>query len=167
MEESQKTWKWGSEAESFFSKSKVWKTPFPGTLSCFKQLLTKYSLLFFKSFFQRNKPGPDKGLYTKTLYPNINNKDCTHKHLSLWAYVPVYVRAISKASNEWHRSVFGNKLITALVTLKTMADQQSAWGSSLKVVLVVVQCMRQYTENSPGCSTAKYTDIGGRRQYTT
>ena len=39
-----------------------------------------------------------------------------------------------------------------------MADQQSAWGSSLKVVLVTVQCMRQYTENSPGCSTAQYTN---------
>ena len=25
------------------SKSKLWKTPFPGTLSCFKQSLTKYS----------------------------------------------------------------------------------------------------------------------------
>ena len=45
--------------------------------------------------------------------------------------------------------------MTALVTLKTMADQQSARGSSLKVVLVVEQCMRQYIENSPGCSTAK------------
>ena len=22
-------------------------------------------------------------------------------------------------------------------------------------------------ENSPGCSTTKYTDVGGRRQYTT
>ena len=36
-------------------------------------------------------------------------------------------------------------------------------------VFVVVQCMtmRQYTENSPGYSTAKYTNVGGRRQYTT
>ena len=32
--------------------------------------------------------------------------------------------------------------MTALVTLKTMADQQSAWGSLLKVVLVLGQCMR-------------------------
>ena len=63
--------------------------------------------------------------------------------------------------------MFGNKLVTALATLKTMADQQSARGSSLTVVLVVVQCMRQYTENSPGCSTAMYTSVGGRRQYTT
>ena len=44
--------------------------------------------------------------------------------------------------------MFGNKLMTALVTLKTMADQQSASGSSLKVVLLVVQCMKQYTEQS-------------------
>ena len=73
---------------------------------------------------------------------------------------------ISKTSNEWHQSMFGNKLMTALVTLKTLADQQRVWGSSLKVVLVVAQCMR-YTENSPGCSTAKYTNVGGRRQYTT
>ena len=27
--------------------------------------------------------------------------------------------------------------------------------------------MRQYTENSPGCSTAKYTNVGCMRQYTT
>ena len=27
--------------------------------------------------------------------------------------------------------------------------------------------MRQYIENSPGYSTAKYTNVGGRRQYTT
>ena len=58
-------------------------------------------------------------------------------------------------------------MITVLVTLNTMADQQSARGSSLKGVLVVVQCTRQYTENSPGRSTAKYTNVGGRRQYTT
>ena len=57
--------------------------------------------------------------------------------------------------------------MTVLVTLKSMADQQSAWGSSLKVVLVVVECMRQYTENSPGCSTAKNTNVRGRRQYIT
>ena len=63
--------------------------------------------------------------------------------------------------------MFGNKLLTALVTLKTMADQQSACGSSLKVVLVAVQCMRQYTENSLGCSTTKYTNVGGRWQYST
>ena len=63
--------------------------------------------------------------------------------------------------------MFGNKLMTALVTLKTRADQQSAWGISLKVVLVVVQCMRQYTDNSPGCNTAEYTNVGGRRQCTT
>ena len=50
---------------------------------------------------------------------------------------------------------------------KTLADQQSAWGSSLNGVLAVVQCMRQNTENSPGCSTAKFTNVGGRRQYTT
>ena len=29
----------------------------------------------------------------------------------------------------------------------------------MKMVLVVVQCMRQYTENSPGCRTAKYTNV--------
>ena len=63
--------------------------------------------------------------------------------------------------------MFDNTLITALVTLKTMVDRQSAWGSSLKGVFVAVQCMRQYTENSPGCVTAKYTNVGGRRQYTT
>ena len=60
-----------------------------------------------------------------------------------------------------------SKVMTALVTLKTVADQQSAWGCSLRVVQVVVQCVRQYTENSPGCSTAEYTNIEGRRQYTT
>ena len=27
--------------------------------------------------------------------------------------------------------------------------------------------MRQYTDNSPGCITAKYINIGSRRQYTT
>ena len=59
------------------------------------------------------------------------------------------------------------KKITALFTLNTMADQQSAPGSSLKGVLVVVQCTRQCTENSPSRNTAKYTYVGGRRQYTT
>ena len=38
--------------------------------------------------------------------------------------------------------MFGNKLMTALFTLNTMADQQSAWGSSLNVVLVDVQHMK-------------------------
>ena len=47
-----------------------------------------------------------------------------------------------------------------------MADQQSAWGSSLNGVFVAVQCMRQYSENSPGCSTAKYTNVGVRRHNT-
>ena len=32
---------------------------------------------------------------------------------------------ISKASNEWHQSMFGNKLMTALVTLKTMGKNSS------------------------------------------
>ena len=32
--------------------------------------------------------------------------------------------------------------------------------SSLKGVFLVVQCMRQYTGNSPGCITAKYTNVG-------
>ena len=64
-------------------------------------------------------------------------------------------------------SMFGNKLMTAQSTLKTLADQQSAWGSSLMGVFVVVQCMKQYTENSPGCITAKYTNTGGRRKYIT
>ena len=36
-------------------KSKVCIAPFSGTLSCFKQPLTKYSLLCFKAFFQRNQ----------------------------------------------------------------------------------------------------------------
>ena len=63
--------------------------------------------------------------------------------------------------------MFGNNLMTALVTLKTMADQQSVWGSLLKKVFVLVQCMRPYTENSSCCTTVKYTNIGGRRQYTT
>ena len=40
-----------------FSKSKVRKNPFPGTLSCFKQPLTKYSLLCLKiSSRGTNKP---------------------------------------------------------------------------------------------------------------
>ena len=56
--------------------------------------------------------------------------------------------------------------MTVLVILKTMADQQSAWGSSLRWVLVVVQSMIHYAENSPGCSKAKYTNTGSRRQYT-
>ena len=100
-------------------------------------------------------------LYT----PNINNKGCTHNHLSLWSYDCACLRGqeqlsatdvsiqkrkarlgivtaprnkMSKESNDWHPSIFGNKLMAALVTLKTMADQQSAWASSLKVVLVVV-----------------------------
>ena len=119
---------------------------------------------------------------------NINNKGCTHNHLSFWSYVLVYMgrsscqqlanrhleekcklapwNKMSQVSNKWCQSMFGNKLMITLVTLKTMADQQSAWGISLKGVLVVVQCMRQYTKNSPGCSTAKYTNIGGKRQYT-
>ena len=74
---------------------------------------------------------------------------------------------ISKASNEWQQSMYGNKLMTAVVTLKIMEDQQSAWGSSPKGIYVITQCMRQYTENSPGCSTAKYTNVGGMRLYTT
>ena len=32
---------------------------------------------------------------------------------------------------------------------------------------MVVQSMKQYTENPPGCITAEYTNAGGRRQYTT
>ena len=51
----QSPWSW-----RLFSKSTVWKPPFPGTLSCFKQPLTKYSVLRWKAFFQRNKPGLDK-----------------------------------------------------------------------------------------------------------
>ena len=62
--------------------------------------------------------------------------------------------------------MFGNNLMTALVTLKTLADQQSDGGSSLKVALVAAQYIRQYTGNSPGCSTAKYINVGGSRQYT-
>ena len=61
--------------------------------------------------------------------------------------------------------------MTALVTLKTTVHQQSAPGSSLKVVLVLVQCMRPYTATvivlSRGCSTVEYTNVAGRRQYTT
>ena len=38
-----------------FSKMKGMKNPFSNTLSCFKQPLTKYSLLCFKAFFQRKK----------------------------------------------------------------------------------------------------------------
>ena len=133
-------------------------------------------------------------VYTQRLYtPKRNNKRCTHNHCSFWYYELVYLGSsscqplindgtqkrkarlviviapgnkISKISNEWHQSMFENTLMTALVTLKIMADQQSTWGTSLKGVLVVVQWMRQYTENSPGCSTAKYTNIGDRRQYT-
>ena len=44
--------------------------------------------------------------------------------------------------------IFGNKLMTALITLKTMADQQSAWGSSLKLMVMVVQCMRTVLDAS-------------------
>ena len=54
----------------FFSKSKVWKTPLPGTLSSLKHPLTNYSYcaLTSKAFFQRNKPDLDKDQYPKTLY---------------------------------------------------------------------------------------------------
>ena len=55
--------------------------------------------------------------------------------------------------------MFGNKVMTALVTLKTMADQHSARGSLLKGVLVVVQCMRQCIVYSPGCISAKDTKV--------
>ena len=44
-----------------FSISKAWKSPFPGTLSGFKQPLTKYSSLCFEAFFQGNKPGNAPG----------------------------------------------------------------------------------------------------------
>ena len=53
------------------STSKVWKNPFPGTLSCFKQPLTKDPFLcfnLFKAFFQRNKPGFDNGQFPNALY---------------------------------------------------------------------------------------------------
>ena len=43
--------------------------PFPGTLSHFKQSITKYNILCFKAIFQRTKPGLDKGQYPKTLHP--------------------------------------------------------------------------------------------------
>ena len=193
------------------------KKTFPGTLSCFKQPLTKSSLLRLKVFFQRNKPGGEASWnwrpflnlrhekpHFQTLYPlsnkhsqntlycawrlssretslakakvtiqrlytpNINNKGSTHHHLSFLSYQLIYMRRyscwqltndniqkrkaslvtvtaprnkISKASNEWHQCMFSNILMTAQVTLKTMADQQSAWGSSLKGVLVI-RCMR-------------------------
>ena len=52
----------------FFSKLKIWKYPSSNTVSCFKQPLIIHSLLCFKAFFQRNKPGFDKGFYPKTLY---------------------------------------------------------------------------------------------------
>ena len=85
-------------------------------------------------------------LYT----PNINNKGCTRNHLSFWSYVLVCVgrsscqqltndsiqkrkaslvvitapgNKISKARNKGHQSMFSNNLMTALVTLKTIADQ--------------------------------------------
>ena len=35
---------------------------------CFKQSLTKYSLLCYKAFVQRNKPGLNKDLFSKMLY---------------------------------------------------------------------------------------------------
>ena len=101
MEKSQKAWKWGPGLAMPYRESGgkapcTWrlflnlKTLFPGTFSCFKQPLTKYSLLCCKAFFQRNKPGLDKGQYPKTqVY--TSNKGCTHNHLSFWSYVLVSV----------------------------------------------------------------------------
>ena len=103
MEESQKPESGGPKAERFFFKLKVWKKV-SGTLSCFKQTLTIYSWLYFKVFFQRNKAGSDKGFYSKTLYTlNINNKGCTHNHLSFW----------SLCFSTWAGVVVSNSLMTA------------------------------------------------------
>ena len=57
-----------TEAENLFQIKDMKKTHFPDTLSSIKQPLKKYSLLCFKAFIQRNKPGFDKGFYPKTLY---------------------------------------------------------------------------------------------------
>ena len=43
----------GPKDRRLFFLIKAMKTPFSGTLYCFKQPLTKYSLLCFKAFFQR------------------------------------------------------------------------------------------------------------------
>ena len=114
-------------------------------------------------------------------------KACTQNHPSLWSYVlvkwagepvsnslmtasrrgkQVWSLPLPHETNEWHQSVFDKLMTAALVALKTMADQQRAWGSSLKVVLVVVQCMWQYTNNSPGWSKAEYANVGGSREIT-
>ena len=96
-----------------------------------------------------------------------NSLIASRRGKQVWSLLIALWNKISNASTERHQSIFGNKLMTALVTLKTMADQQSAWGSSLKGIQVVVQCTIQYTENSPGCSTAKYTMLEAGGKYTT
>ena len=151
--------------------------------------------LFFalKGFLPQEQTRFRQRSISKDYSPDINNNGCTLNHLSFWLYVLIYMgrsscqqltndstqnrkaslviviapgNKTSKVSNEWHWSMFGNKLMTALVTLKRMADQQSAWGSSLKVILAVVVYETHWEQSWLQC-TAKYTNAGGSRQYTT
>ena len=71
----------------FFHLNLSLKTPISGTSSCFKQPLTKHSLLCFKEEQTRLR----QRFPSKDCTPNINNKGCTHNHLSFWSYVLVYV----------------------------------------------------------------------------
>ena len=50
------------------------KNPFPGTLSCFRQPLTKSSLLCFKVFFPEEQTRLRQRSIPKDYTPNINNK---------------------------------------------------------------------------------------------
>ena len=102
MEESQKArkgdpgaffgpqWGWGGFAPWCW-KSKIWKSPLSGTLFCFKQPLTNtlYCALRFSS---RGSNQTKANVSIQRLYTHtINNKGCTHNHLSFWSYVLVYV----------------------------------------------------------------------------
>ena len=70
-----------------FSTSKVWKIPFPGTSPGFKQSQnTLYCTLRLKEQTRLRQRSISKD-YTL----NINNKGCTHDHLSSWSYVLIYV----------------------------------------------------------------------------
>ena len=125
------------------------KKPFFLTLSRFKQPLTKYCSLFFggggggrggvpeeQTRLRQRFLSKDYVLITQTTkVAHIITFLSGHTCLSTWAgaiqkrkvslvIVIAPENKISKASNELHQIMTGNKLMTALVTLKAMTDSR-------------------------------------------
>ena len=121
------------EAESFFFFLNLWYVKshflalYPVSDSHSQNTLYSASRLSSRETNQAQTNINVQRLYTS----NINNKGCTHSHLSFWSNVLVYVgrsscqqltndsiqkrkacfapgNEISKASNELHQSMFGN-----------------------------------------------------------